>query len=689
MSHSVGKRVHGTLYLHQDALGTLGAEEQALVHEAGRLAGDFAWNVVKLDPERPGRVGLLRYEPFDAVPFPALLDSAAVDVRAGRVVRRSFQRSANPPILHRKELLLPEGHPDRERYAALTRSLERLGLFAGASRIGFRQAWEARLAAAAMRIEGHRLVEVLTAPAAAPGDTQVERHRTAIARDRLSAPMQALARHGLLVPERTVLDYGCGQGDDVRALLAGGFTATGWDPHFAPDAPREPADIVNLGFVLNVIEEPAERVEALRSAFALARQCLSVAVMLAGKSDTTGLQPYRDGFLTRRGTFQRYFRQEEIKAFVEEMLGEEAIATGPGIFLVFRDKLFEQRFLLGRQSRQPAAGLALKLRPPRERPSADERDLAALRPLLEGLWRRMLELGRPADANELDPELVEALHRAPGGLRRAERLCGTLFDPQALTRAAAARKDDLRVYFALNLFDGRTRYTALPPELQRDVRAFFGSHAQVMEEARTLLFSVGEPAVIKAACEQAYDSGLGWLEDEHALVLTTALVSRLPAALLCRLCRASVRRHRLCRPRPDPHRLGQAHAAHLRWLRRPAAARAAGTDQNRPAAAAGRPLRLCRGRAGALDEVALSRPRPARLRRAGRLRHGAGSTRPVRPRRLRPERCDPRGAPPPGGPPRHRLLPRRGRRMSDRELPDLGAFGLHLRYRDFVEAGET
>jgi DNA phosphorothioation-associated putative methyltransferase len=255
--------------------------------------------------------------------------------------------------------------------------------------------------------------------------------------------------------------------------------------------------------------------------------------MLAGKSDTMGLQPYRDGFLTRRGTFQRYFRQDEIKALVEQALGEEAIGAGPGIFLAFRDKLLEQRFLLERQRRQPAAGLALELRPPRERPSDDERSLAALRPLLEGLWRRMIELGRTADPSEIKPDLAEALRRTPGGLRRAERLCGTLFDPQALVRAATARKDDLRVYFALNLFNGRTCYAALPPELQRDVRAFFGSHTQATEEARALLFSVGEPAIIRAACEEAYDAGLGWLEEEHALVLATGLVPRLPAALRC------------------------------------------------------------------------------------------------------------------------------------------------------------
>jgi 2-polyprenyl-3-methyl-5-hydroxy-6-metoxy-1,4-benzoquinol methylase len=42
-------------------------------------------------------------------------------------------------------------------------------------------------------------------------------------------------------PERSVLDYGCGQGDDVRALQAGGIPVTGWDPHYAPNAAVKPA----------------------------------------------------------------------------------------------------------------------------------------------------------------------------------------------------------------------------------------------------------------------------------------------------------------------------------------------------------------------------------------------------------------------------------------------------------------
>src|SRR5260370_41117160 len=87
-------------------------------------------------------------------------------------------------------------------------------------------------------------------------------------------------------------------------------TQEGLQSRAAPDGLLKPADLVNLGFVLNVIEEPRERVQVARRAYSLAKQCLAVAVIVVGKSDTTGYRPFRDGFLTGRNTFQKYYRQE-------------------------------------------------------------------------------------------------------------------------------------------------------------------------------------------------------------------------------------------------------------------------------------------------------------------------------------------------------------------------------------------
>ena len=124
-------------------------------------------------------------------------------------------------------------------------------------------------------------------------------------------------------------------------------------------------------------------------------------------------QRFRDGVLTRRGTFQKYYTQAEIKAFLEQALDEEPIAVAPGVLYVFRDKDAEQRFLVDRYRsrrnllRSPVAG-------ERERPAPRRRDRAAERyeahrEPLERLWARWVELGRTPDKSEVEdlPALTE------------------------------------------------------------------------------------------------------------------------------------------------------------------------------------------------------------------------------------------------------------------------------------------
>ena len=134
-------------------------------------------------------------------------------------------------------------------------------------------------------------------------DGPIQRHLTALSRSSPSAPVQMLVRHGLLLPGMTFFDYGCGRGGDVSVLCSDGIAARGWDPNYLPEATMAPADAVNLGFVVNVIEDPAERIEAITKAFGFARTVMSIGVMLYG-GDPPG-EPYRDGLLTSRNTFRR------------------------------------------------------------------------------------------------------------------------------------------------------------------------------------------------------------------------------------------------------------------------------------------------------------------------------------------------------------------------------------------------
>ena len=534
--NTIGKRVGGACYYHKSAVRWTGSKSRTAIEEATRIARvrPDAFNVVKIAGEPPKRVSLLAYEDFEANAFPTLLDSWTIDFRGPRCVHRTYRTSRNPPILHRKELLLAPDDPRREMFAQLTEELERRNLFEKANSIGFRREWEKRLANAGIVIEDHKVQDKdATQGQYKKRGTTVDRHRTAMARSGLSAPMQALARYGFLDSDLSVFDYGCGRGDDMAVLSSAGIKVNGWDPHYAPGTEFQESDVVNLGFVLNVIEEPSERIEAIQAALGLARRVLAVAVMLIGKADTSTLKPFRDGFVTAHNTFQKYFSQHEARALVRQAVGEEAIPVGPGIFFVFRDKISEQRFLEGRRRRRRDISHLLAIAPPRATDAKVEAEalVEEHREVIDAVWKVALELGRLPALDELDDSVRQELTERLGSVRKTAQLAQHLYSAETLHRARQHRTDDLTVYFALNCFSHRQRYRELPVEIQRDIKAFFGSHGAAEKKGQQLLFSLSDPTVIRAAAQIAEAEKLGWLDGAHSLQLDARLVERLPPPL--------------------------------------------------------------------------------------------------------------------------------------------------------------
>lgn len=521
---SLGKRVNGAVYLHRSAVGWSERTIGIPVQKAMTLIGQWNWNVAKI---HKNNVSLLLYEDFDSVAFPRLLAAAKINLNEGSVRISDYRLRVNPPILHRKERLLARDDPRRPIFAAITRLAEEHNLFAEPHRIGTRRAWLERVEAAGLVVQGARLLPRETVP------VDVARHRTAIIRRDLSQPVQMLVSHRIVTESTTVLDYGCGQGDDVAALAAGGFQAFGWDPHYAPDGPRHPADVVNLGFVLNVIEDRHERAETLIASYGFARRALSIAVMPLGKYTFDGLKPYGDGYVTARGTFQKYFAQQELRDFIVQVLGEAPVALAPGIFVVFRDKELEQEVLLKRQARVILRPVRL-LPPGRERRTTPARpDLAVrIRPELELLWDAIADRGRILDVEEIPDALLQRLRAANVSPARATDLC--LGDPanrDSLAQIASARREDLLIHLALTLFPGASRYTTLPRSIQRDVRAFFGSHAVAVQEANALLYSVGKADTVRSGVSAAVAAGLGAMRDDHTFRMYAPTLNRLPGVL--------------------------------------------------------------------------------------------------------------------------------------------------------------
>lgn len=520
-----GKQVGGALYVHRSALAHITCEHVALVDAAAAYVKHHGWNVAKIDLSGKCTVSLLDYEEFSAIAFPALRESHTVDIHTGEVTVRRYE--TNPPILHRKELLLAPNDSERGRYAALTKELERRGLFVDVSRRGRKDAWEALLTEAGVTIRDHRVFDnekregfeiVQSSADARPRNaTAVERHRTAIGRHTLSAPMAALNAAGLLYAGVTVLDYGCGRGDDVRALRASGIDAVGWDPHFAPDPEAlSPRAIVNLGFVLNVVEDPVERREVLRRAYELAERCLAVAVMQVGKGDVSGQRPHGDGFLTSRGTFQRYFTQTELRSFLLATLGVTPVSAGPGIFFVFREEELEQCVLSRRQMRM---GVSSRVILPGPRPPASDVPAAAARrealnTVRNDLIDLFLALGRAPHLDDIPPNLRMRLSDARLSIRAALTDALTAIPTDVMNDSVNRRTDEVGRFFALSAFSGRAAYRRLAPSLHRDVRAFFGSLNAAKATAQRMLLDAGNAEGLAEDARAHAAAGLGVLVDD-------------------------------------------------------------------------------------------------------------------------------------------------------------------------------
>lgn len=537
---SIGKTVAQHTYFHVNLIDSLESELRDLVRAASAIAQSqhtVTFNVIKIAHDRNG-ISLLDYPGFFDEAFPTLRRYWTVDLDKQTVRYRTYENSLNPPILHRKELLLPPDHPERKLYAELTASAEQIGLFDDPNRIGFKQAWEALLVQRGYKVVGHELVpigndETVSADSDQANDfTGVARHLTALTRYGFSAPIQTLARFGFLDGSKTVFDYGCGRGDDLRGLRENNIEAHGWDPHFAPEENKRTAHLVNLGFVINVIENLDERIEALRGAFGLAEEMLVVSTMLANQHAVRGTT-YGDGVLTSRNTFQKYYSQGELRQFIAEVLHEEPFPVGPGIFYIFKDKDAEQRFMYGRlENRRNILRLSRLSRPEKApRIVRAQAKYEQHREVLDNLWESCLSLARDPDRSEVAD--IRAVTEYFGSLPAALRFVKSQKEnaTRILERSHQSRVSDLQVYFAQLQFEKRKPYRHLEARLQKDVKVFFGDYRTAVEAGRELLFQIAQIQAIGEACHQAAEHGIGWLVDGESLQLHTSLVEQLPPLL--------------------------------------------------------------------------------------------------------------------------------------------------------------
>lgn len=343
----------------------------------------------------------------------------------------------------------------------------------------------------------------------------IPRHRTALARAALSKPIRQARVDGVITTETTVFDYGCGHGSDVTRLRLDGHVASGWDPEHAPNTPLRPSHVVNLGYVINVIEKAQERREALVRAWSLAERVLIVTARL--KFDMLGqeLTPFEDGYLTNRGTFQKFYDQVELRDWIAASIDVQPVAAAPGMFYVFRQATDRESFVASRHRRSGGSWSRYE----RERLFEDKRGL------FEAVLPFFLERGRLPSVKECAAAapLYKAVPRLTFILASVKRLVG----PADYEKLVSERRQDLLVYLALSRFSKRPSIGRLPDDLQLDIRSFFSSYQAACSAADELLFAVGQRSRLEHGFQTAEVGKL----TGNALYAHVSAVSRLPTLL--------------------------------------------------------------------------------------------------------------------------------------------------------------
>ncbi|VEP15320.1 conserved hypothetical protein [Hyella patelloides LEGE 07179] len=526
---NIGKLLPTALYVHTFALTALdpilqqyeqSARELVLHHwEIGKLGSGKKQELdnvtlVKFSREKP-QLSYLFYLNFDRDPHPRLQKSIIVNLEIQQVSQRQYSHSENPPILHRKETFVTPNYPLYQEFAQLTQEEVTLGLLDNTRVIGTLKQWQRLLLHHGWEFAGHHIICPINPEFGKKEQIEIDRHRAALHRKELSRPVRIALEAELFTEDTTFFDYGCGHGRDITEIRDRGYSSAGWDPYYSPETPLVSADIVNLGYIINVIENLQERREALIKAWKLTKRVLIVSAQVLIDDRQRGLVAYGDGIITNRNTFQKYYEQSELKAYIDSILKVDAIAVGLGIFLIFQDVAEAETFR--------ASCFVSRVTAPRV--YRDDRNFADYQELLTPLMAFYTKRGRLPTKGELPEEA--AIKAEFKTYRRAFNLILQVTKKAEWEAIEDKRRQDLLVYLALANFKGRPSIRKVAQEIKADAKALLEGYQQACTLSDILLLSVRDLAKIAHLCR---NSTIG-KQLKNAIAIHISALDKLPALL--------------------------------------------------------------------------------------------------------------------------------------------------------------
>ncbi len=86
----------------------------------------------------------------------------------------------------------------------------------------------------------------------------------------------------------------------------------------------------------------------LINAWELTQKVLLVSAQVLIADSQRGVVAYDDGIITSRNRFQKYYEQEELKIYIDQVLEVDAIPVALGVYFVFRDDAETELFRASR-----------------------------------------------------------------------------------------------------------------------------------------------------------------------------------------------------------------------------------------------------------------------------------------------------------------------------------------------------
>ncbi|PCJ17462.1 MAG: hypothetical protein COB02_13650 [Candidatus Cloacimonadota bacterium] len=460
-----------------------------------KVTSDF--NVLKLHFDQY-KICFLKYENFDEVAVPRLLESININLATGNIQKLSYSKSSNLSILLYKEQILKS---TVSKYTKFSNQLNQIDFNIQLDTITKENSWKLLLSVHQLEISKHSISQIEETSKIRINNTRVKNyhHKQEILDYGFSQSVLCLLENSLLNKEQTLFDYGCGLENDVKGLQILGYNTFGWDPKTKNDGTKKKADIVNLGNVLSNIEDPLFRSKTLQTAYKYSKSIFIVSCDI--QSTSLKLQSYGDGVITSDNKFKKYYSQDEFKQFILDTLGTcEPIALAPGVFCLFKDKSQHQKILKKSCIRSI------------EHFKYDFSNIE-YSDIVKSFLSTAFKLGRAPLENEF--QNLEEVIKEIGSIEQGIKVLKKEIGEDTYKQIHDIKRKDLLVYLAVSNFNQRLDKKFLQESILADIESFLDEYDTAYEQALSLLYSTADPQVISTLCEQ---SEVGF-KDEKSLYI--------------------------------------------------------------------------------------------------------------------------------------------------------------------------